>query len=246
MNARLLIDSPGAGSWNMAVDEALMISAGKLGTPALRFYAWKDPTLSLGYFQAHADRHAHEASRSCALVRRATGGGAILHHFELTYSFVAPISDRLSADVESLYYAFHETLIDVLLPYGVEARLCTDPVSFPRGGEPFWCFERRARGDVLLGDAKIAGSAQRRHYGAVLQHGSILLLRSPHTPHLPGIGELSGRVLSTPELIMAWTPALARRLNVALEPSERSQAEEDTARCLEAAKFGHPEWTERR
>jgi lipoate-protein ligase A len=244
--ARLLLDSPAAGAGNMAVDEALLQSARERATPTLRFYTWKTATLSLGYFQAHAQRSAHSASSKLPLVRRATGGGAIVHHHELTYSFVAPLTDRLSADAESLYYAFHETLIDCLGIFGVAARLCGTPVVHPRGAEPFLCFQRRAKGDVLCGDAKITGSAQRRHHGAVLQHGSVLLVQSPHTPELPGVAELSGRVLSIPELMTAWTPALATRLGLELEPGALTDEEQAAATAIESDKFAAASWNERR
>ena len=74
--ARLIVDPPARGTWNMAVDEALLHSCGHTGSRCLRIYAWAAPTLSLGYFQAYADRQSHRASQDCAVVRRATGGGA--------------------------------------------------------------------------------------------------------------------------------------------------------------------------
>ncbi len=77
--ARLIIDPPAAGRWNMAVDEALLLSAASRRTVTLRVYQWEVPTLSLGYFQPHAQREQHASSRHCPLVRRATGGGAIVH-----------------------------------------------------------------------------------------------------------------------------------------------------------------------
>src|SRR5687767_13677741 len=93
---RLLIDPPASGAWNMAVDEALLASAAA-GVATLRFYTWSQPTLSLGYFQHAHQRDAHAASRSCPLVRRASGGGAILHDRELTYSLAVPLRQRLGA-----------------------------------------------------------------------------------------------------------------------------------------------------
>jgi len=83
---RLIVDRPAPGAWNMAVDEALLDAAVEQGVAALRFYQWSEPTLSLGYFQRHADRDSHAASHDCTLVRRQSGGGAILHDRELTYS----------------------------------------------------------------------------------------------------------------------------------------------------------------
>src|ERR1700690_1334272 len=76
---RLIWDDSSAGAWNMALDEALLESADADGLATLRFYRWSEPTLSLGYFQAAADRRLHPASLDCTLVRRSSGGGAILH-----------------------------------------------------------------------------------------------------------------------------------------------------------------------
>ena len=243
---RLIIDPPAAGAWNMAVDEALLTSASESGQVTLRFYRWKEATLSLGYFQSHAQRMMHPASARCPLVRRATGGGAIVHHHELTYSFVAPLSDRLSADAEGLYCSFHETLIDTLGIFGVDAYLCQPVTSLPRDQEPFLCFQRRAKGDVLCGAFKITGSAQRRHGGAVLQHGSVLLMQSPQAPELPGVAELAGRVLTTVELATAWTPALASRLGVQFERGALTPAESGMAATVEREKFASAGWNERR
>src|SRR6185295_18138238 len=100
---RLLIDPPGGGAWNMAVDEALLETAATTGQATLRFYQWQEPTLSLGYFQSVADRQQHAASLDCPVVRRASGGGAILPDRELTYSVALPQPVASSA----LYDACH-------------------------------------------------------------------------------------------------------------------------------------------
>src|SRR5437868_3979467 len=89
---RLIIDSPGDGAWNMAVDEALLETAANTNQATLRLYQWRQPTLSLGYFQLAADRAQHAASAACLLIRRPSGGGAILHDRELTYSIALPRS----------------------------------------------------------------------------------------------------------------------------------------------------------
>src|SRR4051794_22517252 len=93
---RLIVDSPADGAWNMALDEALLIDAETSGVASLRFYSWREPTLSLGYFQRHTDRAGHAASAGCLLVRRASGGGAILHDRELTYSIALPQAHPLA------------------------------------------------------------------------------------------------------------------------------------------------------
>jgi lipoate-protein ligase A len=102
-SARLIIDPPASGAWNMAVDEALLRSAAQRGTATLRFYQWSEPTLSLGYFQAADDRQQHFASLACPLVRRASGGGAIVHDRELTYSLAMPLSNTRTAQATRLY-----------------------------------------------------------------------------------------------------------------------------------------------
>jgi lipoate-protein ligase A len=79
---RLLIDPPAPGPWNMAVDDVLLDLAAATGQATLRFYQWQQPTLSLGYFQALDNRRQHAASQDCPVVRRATGGGGVLHHPE--------------------------------------------------------------------------------------------------------------------------------------------------------------------
>ena len=93
------------------------------GRCTLRFYQWAEPTLSLGYFQAYADRAGHEASRSCAVVRRPSGGGAILHDFDVTYSLAVPEGHPLAANRLRTYRVVHDALIEVLADMGIAASL---------------------------------------------------------------------------------------------------------------------------
>src|SRR5438046_652255 len=104
---QLIVDPPSAGAWNMGIDEMLMERAAEQGIGTLRFYEWSPATLSLGYFQNAADRAAHVASREAVLVRRSSGGGAILHDRELTYSISLPTAHPLAADPETLYRLVH-------------------------------------------------------------------------------------------------------------------------------------------
>jgi lipoate-protein ligase A len=244
---RLLIDPPASGPWNMAVDETLLEAAAD-GAAALRFYQWSPATLSLGYFQAAADRERHAASRDSPLVRRASGGGAILHDRELTYSVALPqTASALSAT--ALYDAFHESLVATLSEFAVPAALyrpeapsCDSEVR-RNDAVPFLCFQRRSCGDVMCGPWKIAGSAQRRRRGAVLQHGSILLSCSPLAPELPGIGELTGKDFSPAELIDAWTARLAVRLSASFEPQELDDRQGSRAQTLAGERFGQTAFT---
>lgn len=241
----LIVDGPADGCWNMAADEWLLASASASERQYLRFYGWQRPTLSLGYFQGLGQRQTHDASRACSVVRRATGGGAILHDVELTYSFVAAAGDRLAADVTRLYDAFHETLVETLGDWRVPASR-VDEARVPETGEPFLCFQRRSRGDVLLGAAKIGGSAQRRQHGAVLQHGSVLLRASAWAPELPGILELAGVELTAEQLRRAWIPRLVERLRLTLVDSGWSEADKRDVERIRRQRYASSAWTARR
>ena len=245
--ARLIVDPPLPGDWNMAVDEALLESAAE-GIACLRFYQWSEPTLSLGYFQQLADRALHVASRDCPLVRRASGGGAIVHDRELTYSFVTPIEERFATSSTTLYDAFHKTLLEALATFAVVGRLFeadAGDAEKPRSSA-FLCFERRTPGDVLCENQKICGSAQRRRRGALLQHGSVLLHTSRHAPELRGIAEITGGDLSAAELAMTWAGLLARELGFRLERSALSSPEHALAAQFARDQFQSAVWTNRR
>lgn len=188
--ARLLIEAePRSGAWNMAFDEALLEAAVDRGQVALRIYRWAEPTLSLGYFQRIAPADLPEPLRAVRHVRRLSGGGAILHDREWTYSCVVPKGHALAAKPELLYEEAHAALVRALAQRGVVAR--------PRGtndraaDRAFLCFRRGDERDLLIGAHKIVGSAQRRRRGAVLQHGSVLLRETPLAPAVPGIFDLS-------------------------------------------------------
>jgi lipoate-protein ligase A len=241
-----MIDPPASGPWHMAVDEALLETAAESGLPTLRFYTWSEPTLSLGYFQRYADREQHGASRNCAVVRRQTGGGAIVHDRELTYSLAIGALNRSTAEAQRLYDSIHTALVDVLAMRGVEARLCTIEASADTQASPFLCFERRSPGDVLLGESKICGSAQRRLRSGILQHGSCLLTRSGAAPQLAGLSELTGNEWRAEGIIEPWRREIASRLNVALEPQSLRASELDRVRQLVIEKYDTARWNRRR
>lgn len=241
---RLLIDPPAAGAWNMAVDEALLETAATTGQATLRFYEWCEPTLSLGYFQSIADRQKHAASRDCPLVRRCSGGGAILHDRELTYSLTIPQPPGSISSASELCNAVHQTLVSALVELGIMATLyraatdCRTASNVWRSGEPFLCFERRGCSDIVFSGAKIVGSAQRRRRGAVLQHGSILLGRSQHAPELPGIVDLAAMPLVVDELRARWIPRLADLLGLLVKCDKLSLDEEKRVENLVHNRFG--------
>ncbi len=247
---RTIFDPPAPGPWNMAVDEALLETAATTGQATLRFYQWQEPTLSLGYFQSLDNRRQHSASQDCPVVRRASGGGAILHDRELTYSIAIPQTGSRVSEARRLYELCHQTLIAALADFGVSAglyrdcraqRMDADTTAEP----PFLCFQRRTCFDVVIGNVKIAGSAQRRR-GAVLQHGSILLARSPSAPELPGILEAANVNITTADLVHRWAPYLSDALNLSAISGNLTAAERGLSEELSLRRFAALDRLQRR
>jgi lipoyl(octanoyl) transferase len=245
-SCRFLLDPPGCGAWNMAVDEALLESAAETGRFSFRIYRWVEPTVSLGYFQAYHDRENHPPSAACPVVRRATGGGAIIHDREITYSLALPAAHPAAKQHLLLYQAVHGSLIETLAACGVSARLCRAAEQKPVKHPPFLCFQRRAPGDVLVGPAKIAGSAQRRLRGAVLQHGSILWARSAAAPELPGLIESAGTLPPEEQFIGAWSGRMADRLSLEWQQDDLSNPERQRAEVLRTNKYASDAWNRSR
>ncbi len=187
---RLLRTPPASGACNMAVDEAVLLSvAAGDAPPTLRFYGWQPACLSLGYFQSVTEIDEAEcARRGIDLVRRPTGGSAILHDDELTYSLAAEETDPLLAgDILTSYYRISQVLAQGLADLGLKVALAPvasapespEPGEFSparsNGNRPAPCFMRPARHEILAQGKKLVGSAQVRRAGALLQHGAIPL-----------------------------------------------------------------------
>ena len=241
-NWRLLIDSPADGVTNMARDEALLVGVGEgASPPTMRFYKWDPPTISLGYFQSYSEYESLAPPvGDLAVVRRTTGGGAILHDREWTYSMALLASHPLvQSGATQLYDLVHAALIDTLELIGVHAERCLLSDGSSAGRGPFFCFDRRHCTDVLLDGDKLAGSAQRRTKTAILQHGSIILANRYEQHHVAAITnhvDLEDDALLTP-----FVDALEQRLGVTFEKGEWSEVE--LARADDsAAKYGGEEW----
>ena len=205
----------------MAVDEAMLDAVGRGDAPpVLRLYRWSEPTLSLGYFQAFADvARQGPAVRALPVVRRTTGGGAILHADELTYALVVGCQTGHSQDASQLYECMH-----AVITAGVEALAgrrgvvtsadahdqAGESASTTGRGKPFFCFARRSRYDLLAGADKLAGSAQRRTRRAVLQHGSVILRRSFPAQHSSSLADIAGREVSFDEMADAVVSVLGQ------------------------------------
>ena len=241
---RLLPQSMADGPWNMAADEVLLENAARLGIASLRFYTWSQPTLSLGYFQPAAVRAELAGLDSLAWVRRSTGGAAIIHDQELTYALALP-PGRDWHSVESWICRFHHLVAEVLTAVGLRAHVvvCGEEKKL---GEVL-CFLHQTPGDLLIAGSKVAGSAQRKWKGAILQHGSLLLRASNLAPMLPGMNECSPDVaLTSGELANRLIERLRPATGWNIENADWSDEDQHRIQAIRAEKYADPGWNEKR
>jgi lipoate-protein ligase A len=157
--------TPHSAAMNMAIDEALLE---RVRIPALRFYRWDHPALSLGYFGKFAAVTQYMDQRD--LVRRWTGGGTVFHGEDLTYSIVIPSSvDGLPNASRAVYAAVHEALRKAIEDAGNPAELATTESARISDS----CFANPVAADVISGNRKVAGAAHRRTRAGLLHQGSI-------------------------------------------------------------------------
>ncbi len=168
--------SPAAdGVTNMAIDAALLELAGAEHRAVWRCYAWDMPTISFGRNERTTGRFSPSRLREAGLgaVRRPTGGRALLHAREVTYSVAMPLDERRSWQVA--YAAVNNVLLRALQSLGVPAQLVADTEAPALAPDGPLCFDRPAVGEIVVNGRKLVGSAVWRQGGAYLQHGSILL-----------------------------------------------------------------------
>jgi lipoate-protein ligase A len=177
---RLLIDNDLPGARNMARDMAMLetVADGE-APPTIRLYGWDPPCLSLGRHQGieAADLEFCRAE-GIDVVRRPTGGRALLHHLELTYAVIAPLNEGpLPRGLQEAYRVICSALVRAVRTLGIDAELTGGEVNLqlPHPKTTVPCFEAPAGGEVVVGSRKLVGSAMRAHAGAILQHGAILL-----------------------------------------------------------------------
>ncbi len=214
----------------MAVDEVLLESALRDGMCTVRCYQWESPTLSLGYFQSTADVPLHAGIWRLPVVRRLSGGGAIVHHHDLTYSCAVPADHPLSREPRRIYSAVHERIIAVLAKLGLPAAL--RGAAHPAQSAEFLCFGRGDDFDVVIGNHKVLGSAQRRRKGGILQHGSLILARSEFAVEFLGLSELAGRAISASDLLQELPGVIASLFGSALCREDLTAAERARAESL--------------
>lgn len=247
MICRILPHGRADGPTNMALDEALLDGVDADPSVAvLRTYEWSEPTLSLGYFQQSRLVGDEPRWRNVSIVRRPSGGGALWHDGEVTYAMVVPRSHPLAQRASDLYRAIHKAIAAGLASLGTEAMLRGSAIGRIPPDRPFLCFTDRDPLDIVIRDDKIVGSAQRRRPNAVLQHGSLPLVRSIATPEIAGFADLAGFALDPllcSTLIYKWLPPA-----LGLEPEETTltSGERDQANALRDQIYRQATWTFRR
>jgi lipoate-protein ligase A len=232
--------------YNMGLDEALLESAAASGVPVLRFYGWSPPAVSIGYFQGLAEEidAAACAARGFDLVRRISGGGAVLHKSELTYSIAMSAAHPLAGGcLNESYRILCGGLIEGLRILGLKA-------------------EFSGINDILVNGRKISGNAQTRKHGCLLQHGTVLLdddidamfsvLKIPREKIKGNMAEVKDRVTNVKhelgrevpyaEAAAAFAKGFSSALGLELAESAVSPEEDELARKYAAEKFASKEW----
>ena len=264
---RCIITPPAEGSWNMALDEALLEKIGsEEGQSVLRLYAWEPGCISLGYAQPVSDINQLEREKfGWGIVRRPTGGRAVLHIDELTYSVIASKSEpRVQGSIIESYRRLSLALLEALHRIGLDAQADKE-YDLPEGSQknaPV-CFEVPSNYEITVGSKKLIGSAQARKHKGVLQHGSLPLYgditrildvmnfesedkkqraKSKLLEHATTVETILGHRVPYDEVARAFYTAFSDVLNIEFEFTQSTQEEINRAHELEDEKYKNPAW----
>lgn len=264
---RLIVDGEAGGATNMAADEAILNGViDGTSPPTLRFYAWYPPCLSLGRSQrlAEADLAACRAA-GVDIVRRPTGGRAILHTDELTYSVSLLQTDpRTKGGIVDGYRRLSEGFLAGLHSLGVDATQAAGQRT-PASETTAVCFETPSDYEITVAGRKLVGSAQWRARGGVLQHGTLplcgdlarivdyLVFSDPERSaqrrrlHLKALTmeEALGAVLPFDRVAQALAEGFAQALNLTLVPGELTPQERALSDLIRHKVYANPDWTAR-
>lgn len=257
---RFIIQDPCHAFYNMALDEAISEAVRqKTSPPTLRLYQWNRPSLSLGYFQKISDIDMDYCNaKNYPVVRRQTGGRAILHDAELTYSFSSSKdSPYFNGSLLENYTVISNALLHALHMTGVHAE-----ASFIKkrsnGHRNPACFKTVSFGEISVNKKKVIGSAQKRYKDGFLQHGSIVfdlntkelcaVLKGNNTREFDGIGALriSRPDISINNFRLTLKEAFEKELTMKLIADKPSKYELSLAKELEAKKYSTKEWNFKR
>ncbi|WP_346353210.1 lipoate--protein ligase family protein [Azotosporobacter soli] len=270
MKWRILYSGIASAAENMAIDEAILQAhRDRLAPPTIRFYGWQPAAVSLGYFQRATSEIDLERCRAekVDVVRRLTGGRAVLHDQELTYSVIVNEEHPLlPSTITASYLLFSSALVGGLRKLGVNAAMTTPQAAYGKVKKTHTssaCFDAPSHYELTAEGRKLAGSAQVRKDGILLQHGSILLSFCPERlaallrlseEQRDGIAELlAARAVALDELLgrtVGWREAaeaveggFRRVLPVEVETGSLSEHERKTSRSLVNEKYGCAAWT---
>ncbi len=245
MQLRVIYDGKRGAYWNMAFDESLLVHLDEIG-PTLRVYGWNPPAVSIGYFQSMEEEVNVEKAREMGvdLVRRITGGGAVYHKYEVTYSITLP---EVKGRILDSYLVIDMGIIKALQNLGLNAK-------------------HHGINDVVVNGKKISGNAQTRKYGGLLQHGTLLMdvnvdemfeiLRVPeeklrdkvidNVKHRVTSLKHEGVNIEFEELQKVLVDGFREALNAKIYEDEVPDKVYEYARKLEVEKYATPEWNFRR
>ncbi len=249
---RLLLTDFNTGSWNMAVDEAVLeaVAAGQQ-LPTLRLYGWLPSAVTIGYFQSlHEEIDADVCKKNnVAVIRRITGGGAVFHDKEITYSFIIPENCGLIVkDILASYKQISQGVIDGLKEFGLDVQFV--PLN-----------------DLIISDKKVSGNAQTRKQKTILQHGTVLLdvdvrkmfsllkisdekIRDKLITHVEdrvtSLKQQLGKTVSFSEVQEALIRGFSNALDVDFVVSPLSAQEQKRAVQIEQEKYAHDSWNRMR
>jgi lipoate-protein ligase A len=261
---RLLRHGPASGAWNMAVDEAVARAVGAGGAPpTLRFYAWEAPTVSLGYLQRMPGGVDLSACRrrGVGLVRRVTGGRAVLHDREITYSVAVALSGAWRGlSVAQAFGRLGRGLIAGLKRLGICGALGESGAGLPDGRGAAACFLARRLPAILVDGRKLIGSAQRRWEQSLLQHGSLLLAfdsglhqaifpawpRADPTAGVTCLQTLLGDLPPMGDVVAGLAAGWSEAFGASCLPGDLTPAEAREAAQLARNRYGSEHWTHQR
>ncbi len=255
----ILDSTPLRGSWNMAVDDYLFQSLTDVPVTYLRFYSWKNPTVSLGYSQKNREvvneDYCHE--HGIDIVRRITGGKLVLHSKEVTYCICSSDKELFTTTISESYKRISEALISGLKAMGMAPLLAeTSNPDYIRGNLP--CFSYPAKNEIEVAGKKIIGSAQKRVGDKFLQHGSIplkeddeklervsCLAKGREKIRMIPVSSALGRDVYFDSVVSYLASGFSEYFGIKLKPKTLTPKEKTAVGEIEKSRYLNPEWLKR-
>jgi lipoate-protein ligase A len=255
----ILDSTPLRGSWNMAVDDYLFQSLTDVPVTYLRFYSWKNPTVSLGYSQKNREvvNEDYCQEHGIDIVRRITGGKLVLHSKEVTYCICSSDKELFTTTISESYKRISEALISGLKAMGMAPLLAeTSNPDYIRGNLP--CFSYPAKNEIEVAGKKIIGSAQKRVGDKFLQHGSIplkeddeklervsCLAKGREKIRMIPVSSVLGRDVYFDSVVSYLASGFSEYFGIKLKPKTLTKKEKTAVGEIEKSRYLNPEWLKR-